>query len=101
MQRPPGPNQRIGPNCAFNYPTELFATPADYDTAAKILAKVNDPPLTSAVTGISVLIDKILGGITRDATTDAVTGAEAGGALRTSTRPTFNRESPLPLRAPV
>jgi len=72
----------------------LFAVPADYDTAAKIITKVNTQPLMSAVTGQSVFIDKILGGITRDAS-DAVTGAEAGGLLRTRTRPTLNLLSPL------
>ncbi len=53
---------RIGPDCDISYVTEMFAAPADYDTTAKILAKLNTLPAPiSVVTGQPVFLDSILG----------------------------------------
>jgi len=69
---------KFGPNCFIEHVLEVFAAPADYDTRAKIVAKVNTVPApVSVATGRPINVDSVLGGVVRDPATGAVTAAAA------------------------
>lgn len=68
---------KIGPTCSINHPLKAFAAPADYDTKAEILDKLNTQPApVDLATGRPMFLDSVIGGVTKDAT-GRITGASA------------------------
>ena len=68
---------KFGPSCAISHPLKAFGSAADYDSEAKILAKMNTKPApVDLVTGQPLFLGSIVGGTTKDAS-GAITAASA------------------------